>query len=133
VTARYLLDTDVCIAFLNQQDKALRKQLQLADPDQIRLCSVVKAELLSGARNSAKVNENLQRLQQFLSAFDSLSFDDHAAEHYGSLRAHLRRSGTPVGANDMLIAAIAMANDLSLVTRNQVELQRIVGLRLERW
>lgn len=129
----YLLDTNVCIAFLNQKDPTLRKRLDQAGPDQVRLCSVVKGELLYGARNGTKVEHNLARLARFFSLFESVPFDDAAAEHYGVLRAQLRRSGKPVGANDMLIAATALAADLTLVTRDQQELHQIAGLRVEAW
>lgn len=99
----------------------------------MRLCSVVKAELLFGARNSSRVAENLERLDRFFAPLESLVFDDLAAEHYGVLRAWLRREGSPIGANDMLIAAIALANDATLATRNLDEFRRVPGLRVQRW
>ena len=94
---------------------------------------MVKAELLYGARHSAHVESNLQKLERFFEPFTSFAFADVAAEWYGQIRAHLRRSGQPIGANDMMIAAIALAEDAVLVTRNQDEFRRIVGLRLEVW
>ncbi len=97
------------------------------------MCSVVKAELLSGARASARVRENLERLARLFALFPSLPFDDEAAAHYGPLRAQLRRSGTPIGGNDMLIAAIALSNDATLVTRNEKEFRLVPGLRVEVW
>ena len=129
----YLLDTNVCIAFLNQRDAKLRARLEQTNPEDVKLCSVVKAELLYGARNGARVEHNLSRLARFFEMFDSIPFDDGAAEQYGALRAQLRRGGTPVGANDMLIAAIALAGDLTLVTRNQDELRHVSGLRVDSW
>ena len=129
----YLLDTNVCIAFLNEKEPALRKRLGQTSPDEVKLCSVVKAELLYGGRNSTRVEHNLARLAHFFELFESAPFDDAAAEHYGVLRTQLRRSGTPVGANDMLIAAIALAADLTLVTRNQGEFHHVAGLRVESW
>lgn len=129
----YLLDTNVCIAFLNEKDVALRKRLVRTSPGEVKLCAIVKAELLYGGRNSARVEDNLARLARFFELFDSVPFDDAAAEHYGILRTQLRRSATPVGANDMLIAATALAADLTLVTRNQVEFHHIGGLRVESW
>jgi tRNA(fMet)-specific endonuclease VapC len=129
----WLLDTNVCIAFLNGRDPAVRERLLSLAPDDVSLCSVVKSELLYGARNSARVDENLKRLRDFFAPFESLPFGDEAAEHYGVLRAQLRRAGTPVGANDMMIAAIAMTADVTLITRDQDELGRIAGLRLEQW
>jgi tRNA(fMet)-specific endonuclease VapC len=101
------------------------------DPTSLFLCSVVKAELVFGARKSAKVGDNLNRLVRFFHPFQSLPFDDSAAEQYGQIRATLERIGTPIGANDMLIAAIALTHDLTLATRNVGEFSRVTSLRVE--
>jgi len=129
----YLLDTDVCIAFLNAREATLRRRFERTTPDEVTLCSVVKAELLYGARHSARVSDNLARLTRFFGAFESLAFDDAAANEYALLRAHLRRAGSPIGANDMMIAAIALTHDATLVTRNDREFGRVAGLRVEVW
>ena len=128
-----LLDTNVCIALLAAKDRALRARYLAHSPEEVFLCSVVKAELLFGARNSERVDHNLRRLEQFWSPLGSLSFDDLAAAHYGEIRAGLKRAGTPIGGNDLQIASIARANDLCLVTRNLDEFRRVVGLRTEEW
>jgi tRNA(fMet)-specific endonuclease VapC len=128
-----LLDTNVCIAFLDGADSQVRDRLLALASDEVALCSVVKAELLYGARHSARVDENLTRLSAFFAPFRSLPFDDDAAERYGEIRAQLRRAGLPIGANDMLIAAIAVAADATVVTRNQDEFRRVAGLRVETW
>lgn len=129
----YLLDTNVCIAFLNQKDTRLRARFVGAASGDLRLCSVVKAELLFGARNGSRAAENLRRLARFFAAFESLPFDDDAAEAYGQLRTDLRRAGTPIGANDMLIAATALAHRATLVTRDDDDFLRVPGLLLEHW
>jgi tRNA(fMet)-specific endonuclease VapC len=129
----YLLDTNVCIAFLNDGKSNVGARLARLSPDEVRLCAVVKAELLYGARHSSRVEENLGKLARFFELFESYPFDDVAAEHYGVLRAQTRRAGTPLGANDLLIAAIALSLDLTLVTRNQEEFRRVAGLRVESW
>jgi tRNA(fMet)-specific endonuclease VapC len=128
-----LLDSNVCIAFLNGTDENVRERLLAETSSDIYLCSVVKAELLYGARNSGRVEQNLERLREFFSPFDSLPFDDDAAERYGVIRAQLRREGNPIGANDMLIAAIALTADVAVVTRNRQEFRRVAGLRVETW
>jgi tRNA(fMet)-specific endonuclease VapC len=130
---KLLLDANVCIAFLNGTDEGVRDRLLAESADDVCLCSVVKAELLYGARNSARVDHNLERLRAFFEPFESLPFDDAAAQHYGIVRAQLRRAGTPIGANDMLIAAIALAADLRLATRDRDEFRRVPGLRVESW
>jgi tRNA(fMet)-specific endonuclease VapC len=129
----YLLDTDVCVALLKGRDQELRQRYLSTNPAELFLCSVVKGELLFGARNSAQVDRNLRRLDRFWEPLGSVSFDDLAAAHYGELRATLKRAGTPIGGNDLLIAAIARANDMTLVTRNQDEFRRVVGLRVDSW
>jgi len=129
----YLLDTNVCIPLINRSEPTLRQRLLSHTPDEVVLCSVVKAELLFGARGSKRVAENLDRVERFCSAFESLPFDVEAAAHYGSLRAHLTREGRLIGANDLLIAATALARGVTLVTRNREEFARVPSLTIEAW
>jgi tRNA(fMet)-specific endonuclease VapC len=129
----YLLDTNVCIAILNRSSPSLLDHVRLHSPGEFGLSSVVKAELLFGARRSTKVQENLEVLARFFSPFRTFPFDDLCAEHYGWIRADLWRSGEPIGPNDLLIAATARASDLTLVTHNTGEFSRVIGLRLEDW
>lgn len=97
------------------------------------LCSVVKAELFYGARRSQHIAQNLEKLRVFMEPLPSLPFDDAAAEQYGLIRADLAAAGRPIGANDLLIAAIARSHDAVVVTRNLSEFSRVVGLRVENW
>lgn len=129
----HLLDSDVCIAWLKGSDDRLRVKVAQMPVDGLAVCSVVKAELLFGARSSGRVGANLRRLQTFLEPLASLSFDDLAAEEYALLRAHLANEGKLIGSNDMMIAAIALAADVVLVTRNLHEFERVPKLRLEKW
>jgi len=133
VSAGYLLDTNACIAVLNASSPELVARLRAETPATVLLCSVVKAELLYGARKSRAVARNLTALERFFAPLRSLDFDDGAAEEYGRLRADLEQAGTPIGANDLMIAAIARAHDLTVVTRNVDEFARVVGLRVEDW
>ncbi len=127
-----LLDTNVCIGILKGRTDLIRRLRSLA-PDEIRVCAVVRAELYYGARKSERVEHNLAGLRRFLAPLESLPFDDRSAEEYGLIRADLERAGTPIGPNDLMIAAIARAHDGVLVTRNTREFARIVGLRMETW
>ncbi|MDA2927150.1 type II toxin-antitoxin system VapC family toxin [Acidobacteria bacterium AH-259-G07] len=129
----YLLDTNACMRILNNTSQLLVGRLRQHDPSEIRLCSVVKAELLYGARRSSRVAENLELLKRFFEPFVSIPFDDLCAEHYGLIRADLAGSGTTIGPNDLMITATARPYDLTLVTHNTREFSRIVGLRLEDW
>ena len=129
----WLLDTSVCIPLINRSDADLAGRLLNTTPGSIYLCSVVKAELHFGAQNSQRVAENVRRLETFCEAFPSLPFDDQAAQHYGTVRAQLRREGRPIGANDLMIASIALAGAITLATRNVDEFSRVAGLKIEGW
>ena len=128
----FLLDTNIWIALARGED-ALRMRLAKLKPSQIFCCSVVRAELMFGARKSRQVDRNLDGFFHLLQPFQSLPFDDDAAGHYGLIRAVLEKAGTPIGANDLLIASIALQRDLVLVTRNQRQFARVPGLRTEEW
>lgn len=130
---KYLLDTNICIALLKGNDADLTAKLRQYKSMDFSICSIVKGELLYGARKSNHVEKNLTLLKKLFSYFESFSFDDTASEFYGSIRAILSKSGTPVGENDLLIASIAQANDLTLITRNKKEFVRIANLKLEVW
>ena len=129
----YLLDTNACIRYLNGRSEPLRRQLLAHQPEDIVLCSVVKAELFYGAWRTQNPQHTLEKQIQFIGQFLSLPFDDAAAEIYGQIRADLAQKGTPIGPNDLLIAAIALATQVTLVTHNLGEFSRISGLKLEDW
>lgn len=129
----YLLDTNAVIRFVNRSSNNVTERILRAGPDSLLLCSIVKAELMYGAFNSERPLENALGYRELFRMFRSLPFDDACVEEYGQLRALLRRRGAPIGANDLLIAAIALANNLTLVTANTNEFGRISGLRLENW
>jgi len=128
-----LLDTNVCIRLLNQNHRTIIQHFQQHLPGEIAISSIVKAELLYGARHSQRVEENLQLLNKFFKPLASLPFDDRCAEEAGQIRADLATQGKPVGPNDLLIAATARAHDSVLITHNTGEFSRITGLRLEDW
>jgi tRNA(fMet)-specific endonuclease VapC len=130
---RYLLDSDVCIPFLKGSDAQLRDRILALEEEEGALCSVVRAELAFGARHSRRVDSNLKRVTELFEMFRSMPFDDAAADHYGVVRAQLEQSGTPIGGNDLMIASIALAGDLTLVSRSVSEFRRVAGLRIERW
>ena len=129
----WLLDTSVCVPLINRTDEEAAARLLEHPRGSVRLCSVVKAELHFGAQHSSRLSENLQRVEIFCRAFESLPFDDESARHYGLVRAQLRREGRPIGGNDLMIASIAIANSHALVTRNVGEFSRVAGLEIERW
>lgn len=130
---RYLLDTNVCIRYLNGKSESISQQLGRLASEEIVLCSVVKAELLYGVQKSGNPTRNLQKFYHFAYPFVSFSFDDKAAEVYGRIRSLLEKAGKPIGPNDLMIAAIAIANDVILVTHNVHEFSQVKNLRFEDW
>jgi tRNA(fMet)-specific endonuclease VapC len=129
----YSVHTHARIRYLNGRSPGVRNRLRTLSPDEIAVCSVVKAELFAGARRSTDPERALARQQEFLAQFVSLPFDDAAAEVYGRVRAALEGAGTHIGPYDLQIAAITLANGLILVTHNTREFGRIPDLRLEDW
>ncbi len=129
----WMLDTNACIRYLNGRSPKLRSRFDATDPTQIRVCSVVKAELFFGAALSSDPVKTLSNQRLFLSRFASLPFDDKAAEAYADIRADLTRQGRPIGPNDLLIAAICKASGVTLVTHNVNEFGRVAGLTIEDW
>jgi tRNA(fMet)-specific endonuclease VapC len=97
------------------------------------LCSISKAELYYGAYRSARREANLGVLRRFFQEFVTLPFDEKCEEVYGVIRAQLASAGTPIGPNDLLIAAVALANEATIVTHNTAEFGRVRGLRIEDW
>ncbi|HGJ66136.1 TPA: type II toxin-antitoxin system VapC family toxin [bacterium] len=130
---RYLLDTNVCIRYLNGQSDKIRQKLSIKNPEEIVLCSVVKAELIYGVLKSGNPAKNLQRLSSFIEPFTSLPFDDKSARVYGQIRSKLEKLGTPIGPNDLMIASIAISNNIALVTHNIDEFERVDNLYIEDW
>lgn len=129
----YLLDTNTCIRFMNGRSAAIRQKMESHQINELSLCAIVKAELFYGALKSERVQENLEKVRTFATAFISLPFDDQAALQYAEIRSQLEMRGLPIGPNDLLIAAIAKAQSAVLVTHNRREFDRVDGLQIEDW
>ena len=129
----YLLDTNTCIIYLKGKNIHLKEKLDSISTSEIAVCSIVNSELFYGAMRSAKPESNLKLQQGFLDKFVSLPFNDEAAIIFGNIRAELTSKGTPIGGYDLQIAAIALANNLILVTHNTREFSRIPQLQLQDW
>jgi tRNA(fMet)-specific endonuclease VapC len=129
----YSLDTNVCIRIINGRSIQLRQKLLAHSVNDIAVCSVVRAELFYGAAKSQTPEATRRKQDLFLQPFASLPFDDSAADVYGQIRAELERRGTSIGPMDLTIAAIALANNLTLVTNNLREFSKIPQLLVEDW
>lgn len=123
----YLLDSNVCIVYLKAKNEKLKRRLEVLSATDIAVCSVTKSELFSGAKKSNNPQRSLETQKKFFSQFVSLPFDDKAAECYAEVRSKLESLGKPIGPYDLQIAAIALANNLILVTHNIREFSRIEG------
>jgi tRNA(fMet)-specific endonuclease VapC len=129
----YLLDTNVCIRLINGTSVTVRQRLESTNRSDVSVCSVVKAELFYGAIKSRNPGQNLIRYHEFLEPFVSLPFDDEAAIAYGHIRTDLAVKGTPIGPNDLQIAAIALTQNLTLITHNTAEFSRVNDLAIADW
>jgi len=130
---KYLLDTNTCIRYLNRRSIAVVNRLHKTPESEIAVCSIVKAELYFGAMKSQNPELTIRNQRVFITRFTSLPFDDTAAEFYGQIRADLAQKGTLIGGNDLMIAAIALANGLILITHNTREFGRVTNLQIEDW
>lgn len=132
---RCLLDTNAWVGHLRQSSPMVTRQLKRHSAADVVLCSVVIGELLFGVERSGVAHRaaNLALVAQLRQQYVSLSFDDPAADWYGPIRAQLAVQGAMIGANDLMIAAIAQANNCILVTHNTAEFSRVAGLVIEDW
>lgn len=129
----YLLDSNVCIRLINNSSLVVTNRLASLQPEDIVISTITLLELYYGAYRSVQLERNLAILQRFFSQFNIIHLDSSAAVIAGRLRAELAASGTPIGPYDVQIAAIAMANNLILVTHNTREFGRVNGLQIEDW
>lgn len=132
MTHAYLLDTNIISALLRDPSGPVTSRIAEVGEDAVCTSIVVASELRFGAakKGSPKLTA---RLEAVLSAIDVLALDTPADKHYAELRTDLKRAGTPIGPNDMLIAAQALALGLVVVTANRDEFERVPGLRVENW
>jgi tRNA(fMet)-specific endonuclease VapC len=129
---KYMLDTNIVIYVIK------RRPLDVLDTfnkhsGQMCISSITLAELLHGVEKSQQLEKNLQQVENFVSRLDVLEYTPKSAAHYGEIRANLEKQGTPIGVNDLHIAAHARSEGLILVSNNLKEFKRVDGLRLENW
>ena len=129
----YMLDSCVCIDIMRGKLPIAWNLMRKSDPRQFMIPAIVVAELDFGIENSRDPREMRMLTESFLAPFAIAPFDSTCARAYGVLRKQLRDAGTPIGPNDMLIAATAIAHQAILVSNNARKFQRIPGLRLESW
>ena len=129
----YLLDTNTCIYFLNNSSEKIISKFKRLSPSKINLPSITVAELFYGAEKSKAKKKNWAIVENFVSTFKIVPFDEKSCEIYPKIRVSLEKSGVPIGPMDLLIASISLSNNSILVTNNTKEFKRIKGLKLENW
>lgn len=129
---KVLLDTDVCIAILNRDDR-VRASLERSPPSALRMSAITLAELRFGVAKSTRAARATANLHVLLAKIGVVPFDEAATARYGELRALLEKRGSPIGPLDTLIAAHALSLRWTLATHNVREFRRVPGLRVEDW
>ena len=130
---RFMLDTDTCSYIMKRSRPQVIKRLQSVAVGDVCMSVVTKAELLYGVEVSPRRAQDAAALAAFLPYVEALDLTDDATMHYAEIRADLKKRGTMIGANDLFIAAHARAQDMTLVTNNTVEFERVGGLAIENW
>ena len=130
---KFLLDTNICIYIIKQKPREVLQKFNTYRVGDIGVSSITVAELEFGVQKSQFPARNQQALTQFLLPLKIVDFDRAAAIVYGNIRAKLEKQGTPIGSLDTLIAAHAVSLDVTLVTNNVKEFNRISNLQLENW
>ena len=129
---RYLLDTNICIDVIKRRPESLLDRFN-ENASHLAISAITLAELLHGAEKSSQPQRTLSVVEDFCSRLDVLDYGAKAAQHYGQIRSALERRGTPIGVNDLHIAAHARSEGLTLVSNNLREFQRVEGLLYENW
>ena len=131
--ARFMLDTDTCSYIMKRSNPTVLKRLEAVPVSDVCMSVITKAELLYGVEASPRRSQDAAALAAFLPYVEALDFSDDAALHYAEIRADLKKRGALIGANDLFIAAHARALELTLVTNNTREFERVSGLAIENW
>lgn len=130
---KLLLDTNICIYIIKQQPATVIKHFLEYQVGDIGISSITLSELRYGVAKSTHREKNAKALDEFIIPLEVVSFDEDAAHAYGDIRATLEKSGTPIGAMDMLIAAHAVSLGIPLVTNNTREFARIPDINIIDW
>lgn len=128
----WMLDTNTLSDLIRNPRGALLRRLSSTEPDAICTSIVVACEMRFGARRKGS-DVLTNRVEQLLGTLTVLPLDKPADLHYADIRTALERAGTPIGNHDLFIAAHARSRDVTLVTHNVREFERVPGLRVEDW
>jgi tRNA(fMet)-specific endonuclease VapC len=130
---KYMLDTNICIYIIKGKPKKVIDKFYTLNIGDVCISSITLAELEYGVEKSDYKERNKLALTGFLSSIEILPFSDQAAAEYGKIRANLERQGNIIGAYDLMIGAHALSENITLVTNDTKEFNRIENLSLENW
>ena len=133
MTIQYLLDTNICIYIAKYNPPTVRARFAQISSNAVAMSVITLGELRHGAEKSTLRDKSLSTLQQLETLLQIAPLTDAVGHHYGQIRSSLERAGTPIGNNDLWIAAHARAQGWVLVTNNTREFCRVDGLMLENW
>lgn len=128
----YLLDTNICIYIINEQPAQVVQRLIQAGRESLAISTVTVAELAFGIAKSKREGSRI-KLENFLSQFPIVDWNQEAAWMYGNVRKALEAKGQRIGERDLLLACQALALDATMVTNNTREFERVDGLKWENW
>lgn len=130
---RYLLDTNICIYIAKQRPPSVAARFAKLASGSVGMSLITFGELRYGAEKSKQRVEALDALRRLSELIPVMTPDDTVGERYGALRAQLERAGTPIGNNDLWIAAHALDLGVTLVSNNTREFERVPKLKLDNW
>jgi len=133
LNTNYLFDTNICIYLLNKKYEKIIDRIEQEGIENIAISSITIAELEFGIEKSLQKERNRMALMGFLLPFKIISFNQNDAYEYGIIRNDLQKKGQIIGNMDLLIGSQAISMDLTLVTNNEKEFERIEHLRIENW
>ncbi len=128
-----MLDTNICIYIIKKRPPSVRERFAAFRIGELCISAITVSELLYGVEKSGVPEKNRRALEAFLLPLDVAEYDFKAAVEYGKIRASLEKEGRVIGGLDMQIAAHARALDLTLITNNLKEFERVAGLRVDNW
>ncbi|OIP96465.1 MAG: VapC toxin family PIN domain ribonuclease [Thiomicrospira sp. CG2_30_44_34] len=129
----YMLDTNICIYIIKKQPASVLERFEQLPFGSVSMSLVTYGELEYGALRSNNSNKALNTLEEIKNYIPVLPIEINVAKHYADIRADLAKKGTPIGNNDLWIAAHARALGHTIVSNNIKEFERVENLKLENW
>jgi len=130
---QYMLDTNICIYLIKKQSQSLIEKISQLSPNELCISSITMSELEYGVSKSLFQEKNRIALYNFVTPINILPYDAKSSLWYGKIRSFLEKQGNTIGPLDLLIASHALAHNLTLITHNTKEFNRVNELKVEDW